>query len=99
MNKKLNSLLLNDDLVPLWIKLLIILYWYDYYKKNYIPNKLLENRLKVNKRSIQRGLSTLKERGYIKIWQHGSKRYFKFNYIFNEKEKSLFDYDWLNERD
>lgn len=94
MNKELYSILINDVNVELWIKVLVILYWYDKYNRRYIPNQLLENRLKAPRRSIQRALGTLESRGYIKIWYHYNKRYFSF---INKNNGSVFNYDWLND--
>ena len=107
MNKEIVNVILESNNVDVSIKLLIVLSWYDYYKDYYIPNKKLENKLKISKRAIQRGLSTLKARNLIKLYYIGKRRHFvlnnkeikKYNKIEKKEEEftELFDYDWINE--
>lgn len=102
------KLLLNDDNVNNYTKLYIILYQMNYYKKNYIPNKLLANRLNMQIRDIRRLLNVFKKKGIIVIYYIGKKKYFKFvdkkdkfynetDYKTNEKIDFDFNYNWLEE--
>lgn len=96
MNKELMKLVLNNGKVNCETKLIIILYWWNHYKQNYIPNQKLVNRLSIySVRTIQTALKHLEETGIIKIWYHGKKRYFSFNSKYGKVE--LLDYNWLED--
>ena len=97
MTKELMKIVLESKSVNCETKLIIILYWYNKYKKNYICNNMLFNRFKgeYTIRTIQSALRKIEDSGLIKIWFHGKKRYFSFNQKYLKPE--LFDYDWLND--
>ena len=111
-NKEYNifQLLMNDNNVNNYTKLYLILYQMNYYKKNYIPNKLLANRLNMQIRDIRRLLNIFKKKGIIIIYYIGKKKYFKFkdnkdtilnetDYKTNEKIDFDFNYNWLEGED
>lgn len=99
-DENIYKVLLANKRVNNYTKLLIILNNLNYYKDYYIPNKKLENKLKINKKRVICLLHQLQEDNIIKIGYKGKKRYFKF-VTKNEKEKKnhikLFKYDWLND--
>lgn len=107
-NKENNifKILLNDNNVNNYTKLYLILYQMNYYKKNYIPNKLLANKLGMQIRDVRRLLNVFKKKGIIVIYYIGKKKYFKFknkqdtildvtNYKKDEEIEFDFDYNWL----
>lgn len=97
MENNIFKLILNDDSVNDYTKLYLILYQMSYYKRHYIPNKLIANRLKLNIRNSRRLLKVFEEKGIIKIYYIGKRRYFKFINEINKKEVDYEDYNWLEE--
>ena len=97
MENNIFKLILNDDNVNKYTKLYLILYQMNYYKKNYIPNRLIANRLNLDIRNSRRLLKIFEEKGIIKIYYIGKRRYFRFVNEINKKEVNYEDYDWLND--
>ena len=97
MENNIFKLIMNDDNVNDYTKMYLILYQMNHYKKNYIPNKLLCNRLHIRKNWCIRLLNKFKEKGIIKIYYIGQKRYFRFVNEIKKKEVDYEDYDWLEE--
>ena len=71
----------------------------NYYKRHYIPNRLIANRLNLDIKLCPRLLNKFKEKGIIKIYYIGKKRYFKFVNEIEKKEVEFdeLNYDWLGE--
>lgn len=88
---------MSDDHVNKYTKLYLILYQMNHYKRNYIPNRLISNRLKIDVKLCSRLLNKFKEKGIIKIYYIGSKRYFRFVEEIKKKDVDYEDYDWLEE--
>ena len=105
MRKKDNnlfSILLEDENVNFYTKMLIMLSMLDYYEDYYIPNIKLMKMLGINKKSTIRLLKKLEDENIIRLFYKGKKRYFSFIKYKNKKKLNndkidLFDYDWLNE--
>lgn len=97
MENNIFKLILNDDNVNKYTKLYLILYQMNHYKKNYIPNRLIANRLNLDIKLCPRLLNKFKEKGIIKIYYIGKRRYFRFVNEINKKEVNYEDYDWLEE--
>lgn len=105
MKKKDNNLfniLLEDENVNFYTKMLIMLSMLDYYEDYYIPNIKLMKMLGINKKSTIRLLKKLEDENIIRLFYKGKKRYFSFIKYKNKKKLNndkidLFDYDWLNE--
>lgn len=95
MENNIFKLILNDDNVNKYTKLYLILYQMNYYKRHYIPNRLIANRLNLDIKLCPRLLNKFKEKGIIKIYYIGKKRYFKFINEINKKEVEFDDYNWL----
>lgn len=101
----LNKILLKDDNVNYYTKLLILLYIWDYYEDYYIPNRKIMNTLKISKNNVKRLLHQLYDNKVIHIFYKGRKRYFTFiakkdiDIKQNDTNKDLFDYNWLDEED
>lgn len=100
----INKLMLKNDRVNNYTKLMIILNTLNFYEDYYIPNKKLMNMLNINKKRTIELLKKLREDKIISIFYKGSKRYFTF--IANNEESSsqldhakndVFDYNWLDE--
>lgn len=107
---KITKLLLENNRVNHYTKLMIILSSLNYYEDYYIPNRKLMNMLGIEKNRIRGLLHQLQEDKLIAIFYKGRKRYFTFLQTGNEKEKEedkkeelpgsdLFDYDWLNDEE
>lgn len=94
-------ILINDDNVNNYTKMLILLNRLNYYKDNYIPNiKLMKMLCIKESKNIRRLLKKLKENNVINIYYIGKKRYFKFIKMKKKdtfKPTELFDYNWLEE--
>lgn len=105
MENNIFKLLMHDDSVNDYTKLYLILYQLNYYKRYYIPNKMISNRLKLSIRNSRRLLKQFEDKGIIKITYIDKKRYFRFTWDLVPKidipEKfpiiETIDYDWLNE--
>ncbi len=95
------DILMKDNNVNNYTKMLILLNRLNYYSDNYIPNKKLMKILKINKPNVIRILGLLKKNKIIYVYYIGKKRYFKFiNKKINEDKMeytSLYDYNWLEE--
>ena len=111
-NKENNifKILLNDNNVNNYTKLYLILYQMNFYKKNYIPNKLIANRLNIDIQDSRKLLNVFKKKGIIVIYYIGKKKYFKFkdkkdtildesDYKTNKEIEFDFDYNWLEGED
>ena len=96
MKNNIFKSLLNDNNVNKYTKLYLILYQMNHYNRYYIPNKLIANRLKLSIRNSIRLLNMFKDKGIIKIYYIGKRRYFRFINDININVESNFDYDWLN---
>lgn len=99
MKNNIFKSLLNDNNVNKYTKLYLILYQMNHYNRYYIPNKLIANRLKLSIRNSIRLLNMFKDKGIIKIYYIGKRRYFRFINDININVESNFDYDWLNDDD
>ena len=97
MENNIFKLILNDDNVNKYTKLYLILYQMNHYKKNYIPNRLIANRLNLDIPHSCRLLKMFEEKGIIRIYYIGQKRYFRFVNEIKKKEVNYEDYDWLEE--
>lgn len=105
MRKKDNNLfniLLEDENVNFYTKMLIMLSMLDYYEDYYIPNIKLMKMLGIHKKNTIQLLKKLEDENIIRLFYKGKKRYFSFIKYRNKKKLKtdkidLFDYDWLNE--
>ena len=95
------DILMKDNNVNNYTKMLILLNRLNYYSDNYIPNIKLMKMLGINKKNTIRIINKLKEEKIIYVYYIGKKRYFKFiNKKINEDKMeytSLYDYNWLEE--
>lgn len=95
------DILMKDNNVNNYTKMLILLNRLNYYSDNYIPNKKLMKILKINKPNVIRILGLLKKNKIIYVYYIGKKRYFKFiNKKMNDDKMeytSLYYYNWLEE--
>lgn len=96
------DILMKDNNVNNYTKMLILLNRLNYYSDNYIPNKKLMKILKIDdKKSIRRLIDKLKKNKIIYVYYINKKRYFKFiNKKLNDDKMeytSLYDYNWLEE--
>lgn len=95
------DILMKDNNVNNYTKMLILLNRLNYYSDNYIPNKKLMKILKINKPNVIRILGLLKKNKIIYVYYINKKRYFKFiNKKLNDDKMeytSLYDYNWLEE--
>jgi len=104
MNKELMHLIIDSNIANLETKMIICLYWYNKYKKNYIPNIMLERKFKVTRRQIQVVLKKLIDKNIISTYYVGSKRFFRILYFptnSNSIDKStddIFSYNWLENK-
>lgn len=102
----ITKLLLDNDRVNNYTKLMIILSRLNYFEEYYIPNAKLMKMLGIRKHRLIGLLKQLEEDKVISIFYRGRKRFFIFkndgyekeNYDYEEK-KELFDYDWLNDEE
>lgn len=102
----ITKILLNNNRVNNYTKLLIRLQQLDYFEDYYIPNSKLMKMLNIHKKNLIVLLKQLEEDKIIAIYYRGRKRFFIFlkgshekeNYDYEEK-KELFDYDWLNDEE
>lgn len=94
------KVLLKNNRVNNYTKLLIVLNTLNYYGDDYIPNKKIMNLLKINKANTIRLLHQLENDHIIKIFYNGRKRYFIFE-ISDEKgnKEEIFEYNWLEEEE
>ena len=76
MKNNIFKSLLNDNNVNKYTKLYLILYQMNHYNRYYIPNKLIANRLKIDIKLCSRLLNMFKDKGIIKIYYIGKRRYF-----------------------
>lgn len=99
MESNLFKDLLDDDNVNNYTKLYIVLSQLNYFKRYYIPNKLLENKLQISKQNINKLLKKFKDKGIIKVQYFNSKRYIRMNanYKKNIVDFEQFNYDWLDD--
>lgn len=107
-NRSITKILLNSKYVNNFTKLLLILNRLDYYEDYYIPNKKLENLMKIRKHRIIGLLKQLEEENIIRILYKGRRRYFLFtdkDMAFSDdlkkeaKKPELFDYNWLEDEE
>lgn len=95
------DILMKDNNVNNYTKMLILLNRLNYYSDNYIPNVKLMKMLGINKKNTIRIINKLKEEKIIYVYYIGKKRYFKFiNKKINEDKMeytNLYDYNWLEE--
>lgn len=93
------EILMKDENVNYYTKMLILLNRLNYYSDNYIPNVKLMKMLGINKKNTIRIITKLKKNKIIYVYYIGKKRYFKFiNKKINEDKMeytSLYDYNWL----
>lgn len=101
----ITKLLLKNNRVNNYTKLMIILSRLNYFEDYYIPNSKLMKMLGINKKRVIVLLKQLKDDKIIAIFYRGKKRYFTFiedgevkkqDYNFEDKPE-LYDYDWLND--
>lgn len=89
------GILLKDDNVNAYAKVLILISQLNYYNRYDIPNLLIMRRLKLSKQTSIRIINKLKNNGIIKVWYIGTKRKIKlssYDYIANFEP---FNDDWL----
>ena len=107
-NRSITKILLNSKYVNNFTKLLLILNRLDYYEDYYIPNKKLENLIKIDRRKIRDILHHLEEENIIRILYKGRRRYFLFtdkDMILSDelgkdyKKVELEDYNWLEDEE
>lgn len=96
------DILMKDNNVNNYTKMLILLNRLNYYSDNYIPNKKLMKILKLNDiPNVRRIIKKLEDNKIIHTYYINKKRYFKFiNKKINEDKMeytSLYDYNWLDE--
>lgn len=101
-NRNIIKILLNNEKVNNYTKLMVILNTLDHYEDYYIPNKKLMNMLSINKKSVIRLLHQLECDKVIKVFYKGRKRYFTFIATSDSDENkkynnNLDDYNWLEE--
>lgn len=107
-NNNLYNILLNNEKVNTYTKILIILNQLSYNHEFYIPNKKLLNickkyKIKINTRQLQNVLTSLVNNKLINIFHKGNYRYFNLNYYNNSRKIKDKTYelededDWLNE--
>lgn len=107
-NNSLYNILLNDENVNTYTKVLIMLNQLHYNHDFYIPNKKLLNickkyKIKINTRQLQYILINLVSNKLINIFYKGNLRYFNLNYYNNSrkiKDKTYEleeEYDWLGD--
>lgn len=92
---------MNDKNVNNYTKALIIISQMNYFKKIYIPNRLLMNKLNITKPNAIKIVNKLKENKAIKVSYYENKRYIKImDNIDSNKNFYYFDnYDWLSEEE
>lgn len=110
-NNSLYNILLNDENVNTYTKVLIILNQLHYNHDFYIPNNKIMNLCKKYKieittiRQLQNVLKTLVSKKLINIVYKGNLRYFNLNYYNNSrkiKDKTYEleeEYDWLGDEE
>ena len=101
MKNNLFNLLMNDKNVNNYTKALIIISQMNHFKKIYIPNRLLMNKLNITKPNAIKIVNKLKENKVIKVSYYENKRYIKImDNIDSNKNFYYFDnYDWLSEEE
>ena len=101
MKNNLFNLLMNDKNVNNYTKALIIISQMNHFKKIYIPNRLLMNKLNITKPNAIKIVNKLKENKVIKVSYYENKRYIKImDNIESNKNFYYFDnYDWLSEEE
>ena len=109
MKKQKNNIykiIIQNNHVNKYTKLLLFLNTLDYYEDYYIPNKKIMKILNINKKNTIRLLKQLKDDDMISIFYKGSKRFFTFigkpketeiNKETNKDIYEIFSYDWLND--
>ena len=92
---------MNDKNVNNYTKALIIISQMNHFKKIYIPNRLLMNKLNITKPNAIKIVNKLKENKVIKVSYYENKRYIKImDNIDSNKNFYYFDnYDWLSEEE
>ena len=99
------KLLLKNNKVNNYTKLMIILSNLDHFEDYYIPNKKLMRMIGINKNRVIVLLHQLQNDKIIKIFYKGKKRYFIFlANSLEEKSESILDeveafdnYNWLED--
>lgn len=95
------DILMKDNNVNNYTKMLILLNRLNYYSDNYIPNVKLMKILSIHKKNVIEIITKLKKNKIIYVYYIGKKRYFKFiNKKMNVDKMeytSLYDYNWLEE--
>ena len=99
MKSNLYRILLENNRVNHYTKLLIMLNTYNHFKDYYIPNKKLTRILKIDKKNLIVLLHQLQDDNIIKLYYVGKKRYFKFNLEEEKKTNDIFHYDWWEDED
>ena len=96
----LYELLLKNNNVNYYTKMIILLNTLNFYEDYYIPNKKLMKMLKIDKKNTIRILKQLEKDKIIYLIYKGRKRFFSFR--INTKEENfnkvdLYDYNWLDD--
>lgn len=98
------KLLLKNNKVNNYTKMMIILSNLNYFEDYYIPNKKLMRMLGINKNRVIVLLHQLQDDKVIKIFYKGRKRYFIFLAKCEEKNESILEeveafdnYNWLED--
>lgn len=100
----LNKLMLKNNRVNNYTKMIIILNTLYFYEDYYIPNRKLMNMLNINKNRVIVLLNQLREDKIISIFYKSRKRFFTFienneesNSQLDHAKNDVFDYNWLEE--
>ena len=101
-NRNIIKILLNNEKVNNYTKLMVILNTLDHYEDYYIPNKKLTNMLSISKNNVRLLLHQLEDDKIIKVFYQGRKRYFTFIATSDSDEdkkytNNLDDYNWLED--
>lgn len=100
-NVDIFEILMNDENVNYYTKMIILLNRLNYYSDNYIPNAKIMKMLGINKKNTIRLINLLKKNNVIHVYYIGKKRYFKFISKKIKKNKieytELYDYNWLDD--
>lgn len=101
MKNNLFKILLNDKNVNNYTKALIIILQMNYFDKIYIPNKLLMNKLNINKYNASRLIKQLENNKVIRVRYYENKRYITIvdNPEYNKNLDYFDNYDWLSEEE
>lgn len=101
MKNNLFKLLLNDSNVNHYTKVLIIIAQMNYFDKIYIPNRVIMNKLNIDKSNVIKIINKLQDKKIIKVQYYENKRYIKIidKPEYNKNLDYFNNYDWLSEEE